>query len=66
MQIPIQEFRQSSTVFGKPGMLPGNLKTVTSSKYPTVQYLLLKHRTRFLLTNAYKSVCGIYLFCLDL
>ena len=55
MQNTIQKFRQSS-VFEKPGILSENLKTLTSSNYPTVQYFLLKLRTRFLLTNVYKSV----------
>ena len=66
MQNPIQKFRQSSIVFEKPGILSENLKTLTSSNYPTVQYFLLKLRTRFLLTNVYKRVFGIFLFCLDL
>ena len=43
-----------------------DLKTLTSSNYPTIQYFLLKLRTRFLLTNVYKRVFGIFLFCLDL
>ena len=42
MQNPTQKFRQSSIFFGKPGVLPENLKTLTSSKYPTVQYFLLQ------------------------
>ena len=50
MQNAIQKFRQSSTVFEKPGILSENLKTLTSSNYPTVQNILLKLRTRFLLT----------------
>ena len=50
----------------KPGILSQNLKTLTSSNYPTVQYFLLKLRTRFLLTIVYKRVCGIFLFYLDL
>ena len=66
MQNPIQKFRRSSIVFEKPGILSENLKTVMSSNYPTVQYFLLKLHTRFLLTNVYKSVFGIFLFCLDL
>ena len=66
MQNTIPKFRQSSIVFGKPGILPENLKTLTSSNYPTVQYFLLKLRTRFLLTNVYKRLCGIFLFYLDL
>ena len=35
MQNPIQKFRQSSVVFEKPGSLSENLKTLTSSNYPT-------------------------------
>ena len=66
MQNAVQKFRQSSIVFEKPGILFENLKTLTSSNYPTVQYFLLKLRTRFLLTNVYKRVCGIFLFYLDL
>ena len=59
MQNTIQKFRQSSIVFEKPGILPENLKNLTSSNYSTVQYFLLKLPTRFPLTNVYKSVCGI-------
>ena len=66
MQNPIQKFRKSSIVFEKPGILSENLKTSKSSNYPTNQYFLPKLRTSFLLTNVYKSVCGIFLFCLDL
>ena len=66
MQNTIKKFRQSSTGFDKPGILSENLKTLTSSNYPTVQYVLLKLRTRFLLTNVYKRMCGIFLFNLDL
>ena len=39
MPNPIQKFRQSSIDFEKPGSLSENLKTLTSSTYPTVQYL---------------------------
>ena len=60
MQNPIQKFRQSSIVFENPGTLSENLKTLTSSKYPTVQYFLLKLSTRFLLTNVYKRVSEIF------
>ena len=66
MQNSIQKFRQSSIVFEKPGILPENLKTLTSSNYPTVQHFLLKLRTRFILTKVYKKLCEIFLFCLDL
>ena len=61
MQNTIEKFRQSSIVFEKPGIFSENLKTLTSSNYPTVQYFLLKLRTRFLLTNVYKRVYGILL-----
>ena len=60
MQNTIQKFRQSSIVFEKPGILTENLETLTSSNYPTVQYFLLKLRTRFVLTNVYKRLCGIF------
>ena len=55
-----ETFRQSSVVFEKPGILSENLKTLTSSNYPTAQYFLLKLCTHFLLTNVYKSVSGIF------
>ena len=61
----MQKFRQSSIVFKKPGVVSENLKTLRISNYPTVQYFLLKLRTRFLLTNVCKSVGGIFLFYLD-
>ena len=56
MQKPIEKFRQSSIVFQKPGILPENLKTLTSYNYPTVclnlgiiKYTLLsrKHVQKF-------------------
>ena len=50
MQNAIQKFGQSSIVFEKLGILYENLKNLTSSNYPAVQYFLLKLRTRFLLT----------------
>ena len=61
MQNVKQKFRQSSIVFEKPGILPENLKTLTSSNYPTVQYFLLQLCTRFLLTIVLKRVRGIFL-----
>ena len=64
MQNPKQKFRQSSIVFEKPGILPENLKTLTSSNYPTVQYFLVKLRTPFLLTNVYKTVRGNFFILL--
>ena len=38
MQNAIQKFRQSSIVFEKPGILSENLKTLTNSNYPRVEY----------------------------
>ena len=61
MQNTIQKFRQSSIVFKKPGIFSENLQPLTSSNCPTVQYFLLKLLTRFLLTNVYKRVRGIFL-----
>ena len=66
MQNLIKEFRQRPIVFEKPGILCENLKTWTTSNYPTLQYFLLKLCTRFLFTNVYKRVSGNFLFCLDL
>ena len=60
MQNPRQKFRQTSIVFEKPVILSKNLKTLSSSNYSAVQYFLLKLRTRFLLINVYKMVCGIF------
>ena len=42
MQNTIQIFRQRSIAFEKPGILSENLKTLTSSNYPTVQYFFAK------------------------
>ena len=62
----IYKFRQSSIVFEKLGFLSEKWKTFTSSNYDRFQYFLLKLRTRFLPTNVYKRVFGIFLFFLDL
>ena len=59
MEDPIQKFRQNSIVFEKPSNLSENLKTLTSSNYPAVQYFLMKLWTRFPLINVYKRVSGI-------
>ena len=42
MQNHIQKLRQSSIVFEKQGILPENLKTLTISNYPTVQYFFVE------------------------
>ena len=66
MQNPIEKFKQSSIIFGEPGVLSEKLKTFTSSNYHRAQYFLLKLHTRFRPTNVYKWGCKIFLFCLDL
>ena len=65
MQNPIQKFRQSSIVFEIPGFC---LKIWKLWRAPTtLQFnFFLKLRARFLLTNVYKRVWDIFLFCLDL
>ena len=65
-KIPCKNVTKSSIISEKSGILSKNLKTLTSSKYLRVQYFLLKLHTRVLLTNLYKSVFVIFLFCLDL
>ena len=65
MQNTIQNFtKQNFTVFKKSRNLSEHLKTLTSSNYPSVQYLLLKLRIRFLLTNVYKRMCDFLKFYL--
>ena len=66
MRNPIQKCLQNSIVFEKPGFLFEKLKALASSNFHRVQQFLLKPRTRFLLTNVYKSVFGIFLFFLYL
>ena len=67
MQNTIQKFRQSSFVFDKPGILSENFNTLTSSNYPTVQYFLLKLRTRFSIYQCLqKCVWDFLKFYLDL
>ena len=61
MQNLIKKIRQSSIVFEKPDILSENLKILTSSNYLTVQYFWLKFCIRFLFTDVYKGVCGIFL-----
>ena len=62
MQNTIQKFKQTSIVFEKSGILSENLRISTSANYPTGQCFLLKLRSRFLLTNVYKRMYGIFLF----
>ena len=65
MQNPIPKLRQSSIISKKPGLLSEKLKTLTSSNYHRVYDFFDEICTRFLFSNIYKSVCGIFLFCLD-
>ena len=53
----IKKFRESSIVFEKPRLL---FEIFDELQLPQSQYFLLKLRTRFLVTNAYKSVLGIF------
>ena len=60
MQNAIQKFRQSSIVFEKSGILSENLKTLTSSNYPRVQYFF------FYLPLSKKGCVGFFKIYLDL
>ena len=62
MHNPIQKLRQSSIVFDKPGILPENVKTLTSSNYPTVQYFFLELRTRSYLPMSTIVCVGFFYF----
>ena len=42
MQNTMHKFRKSSIIFEKPGVLSENVKTLTSSNYPTFQYFFLE------------------------
>ena len=59
MQSATQKFRQSSIIFEKPGLFPENLKTLTSSNYPTVQYFLLKLFSTYHCLK--RSVCDFFI-----
>ena len=58
MQNTLQKFRQSSIVFEKPGILSENFDELQLS-YSLIFFAETSH-TLFLLTNVYKSVCGIF------
>ena len=67
MQNPIQKFRQRSIAFKKPGILSENLKTLTSSNYPTVRYFFDETSHTFTTYQCLqKGVCDFCKFCLDL
>ena len=61
MQNTIQKFRQSSIAFEKPGILFENLKSLTGSNYPTVQYFLLKFAHIFYLPLSVKGCVGFFI-----
>ena len=65
MQNVIQQFRQSSIVFEKPGILSEILKTLTSSNYPTVQHFCWNSAHFSYLPMSTKGFAGISLFSLD-
>ena len=54
------KLRQTPIISKKPGFLAKKLKTLTSSNYLRFYYFLLKLGTRFLLSNVYKRVSGIF------
>ena len=60
MQNVIQKFRQRSIVFEKPCILTENLKNLTSSNYPTVQYFFAETSHAFSTYHCLKRVCGIF------
>ena len=60
MQNPIPNFTQSSIISKKPDYLYEKLETLTSSKDYRVEYFWLKYCRRFLLSNVYKILFGIF------
>ena len=67
MQNLIQKFRQSSIVFDKPGILPENLKTLTSSNYhKQFKSFCWNFAQVSNLPMSTKGCSGFFLFCLDL
>ena len=66
MQNPIQKFTQNSIVFEKPGVLSENLKTLTSSNYPTVNIFCWNFAHVSWSPMSTKEWVGFFLFCLDL
>ena len=71
MQNPIQKFRQSSIVFEKPDILSENLKTLTSSNYPSIPLFssIFFAKTSHTFSTYHclkKGVWEFFLFYLDL
>ena len=65
MQNQIPKLRHTVIISKKPGFLTEKLKTLTSFNTIEFNIFLLKFCTRFPLSNVYKRMCGIFLFCLD-
>ena len=66
MENTIQKFKQSFIVFEKSGILSKNLKTLTSSNYPTVNIFCRNFAHVFHLPMSTKGCVGFFLFYLDL
>ena len=63
MQNTIQKFKQSSIVSKKTGILSENSKTLTSSKYHTVQYFFAETSHTFSTYQCLqKGVWGFFYF----
>ena len=60
MKNPIQKFRQSPIVLEKPGNFVWKYESCDKLQLPYSSIFLLKLCTRFLPTNVYKRVCGIF------
>ena len=61
MQNPMEKFRQSSIVFEKPAILSENLKILTSSNYPTIQYFFWNFAHVSYLPISTKGCLGFFL-----
>ena len=66
MQNIIQKFGQCSIVFKRPGILFENLKSLTSSNYPTVQFFCSNFAHVFYLPMSTKGYVRFFLLYLDL
>ena len=62
MQNLTPKLRQTSIISKKPGFSSEKLRAPTNIEF---NIFLLKFCTCFLLSNVYKRVCGIFLFCAD-
>ena len=64
MQNLIQKFRKNSIVFEKPGILSENVRTLTSSNYPTVQYFFAETSTTFSINQCLQKDMWDFFFIL--